>query len=161
MRTFLLSCLAALLALLAPVTAAAQTSTACDSTGADPLFVLAPDAPGLNNYGFAYAPADHAQVTLYRLRIYDADMPTGPALSTQDVTRAATTFLGTSPASGLGCYQLPVVPVEQLPRGKRLTLTVQAVGALTELSARESGRSPDPFGAALRDTAAPQRKPGS
>jgi hypothetical protein len=156
MQTLRSSLLLLAFLVLVPLTAAAQTTAACDGP-IDPLFVLPPAAPGAE-YGFAMPPAEHASVVKYTLRIYDADGPATP-LSVQDVMKASVTLVGTSVATpSLSCYALPVVPVDQIPRGRRLVMTIQAVGTVPELSALESGRG-DPFGLRLNPTGAPQRKP--
>ena len=160
MHALRLAVLTVALLVVAAVNGHAQTTAACDGP-IDPLFVLPPDATGAE-YGFRYEPENHAGVTQYTLRIYDADAAaTAPALSTQVVMKAAVSSLGASinqPAQH--CYQLPIVPVAQIPRGRRLVMTVQAQGAISELSALESGRG-DPFGLRLTSTGAPQRKPGT
>lgn len=156
MQTLRTSIFALALLVLVPLTAAAQTTAACDGA-IDPLFVLPPAAPGAE-YGFLNLPAEHESVVKYTLRIYDADGPATP-LSVQDVMKAAVTLVGTSVATPTAnCYALPVVPVSQIPRGRRLVMTIQAVGTVPELSALESGRG-DPFGLRLNPTGAPQKKP--
>lgn len=133
-----------LLLFLLPAPSLAQTP--CDGAAPTAFFTLPPGSAGAS-FVFPYATADHdSGVASYTLRLKRATG--GTVLSTQSVTKAATTVVGATSTAGVTCYGIPVVPVSQLPRGVPLVATLEAVGASPELSSVE-GEATAPFGATL------------
>jgi hypothetical protein len=142
LRLFLVA-LALLLAALLPAPATAQTP--CDGAAPTSFFTLPPGSTGAS-FVFPYATVDHDNgVASYSLQLKRATG--GAVLSTQVVTKAATSALGAT-GTGQTCYAIPVVPVEQLPRGVPLVATLVAVSSTPELSSAE-GAATAPFGATL------------
>lgn len=129
----------------------ATAQTPCDGDRSLELFVLPPAATGVN-YVFSYDAQEHGLLSHYTLRLYRADEDaeaTGPALSTQTVTPAATTVIGLMQDDPTEtCYSLPVVPVAQIPRGVPIVATLSATSDVEALSSLESEPS-DPLGLRL------------
>jgi hypothetical protein len=146
MRTILTVVWALALLLLSPITASAQ---ACDGAPPTSFFVL--PATGAS-FAFSYPTTDHdAGVVSYTLTL--SRQANGTALTTQTVTKAATTVVG--PVSGaptLTCYAIPVVPLASIPKGVPLVATLKANAGSTELSS-DAGPPTAPFGSRLSDPA--------
>lgn len=136
---------ALLAVLLAVVAAPVYAQSPCDGAAPTSFFTL--PATGAA-FVFPYATADHdAGVASYTLTLKRATG--GTSLSTQVVTKAATTVVGpVTGQAGVSCYSIPVVPVSQLPRGVPLVATLTATGVSPELSSPE-GAATAPFGATL------------
>lgn len=122
---------------------------ACDGTAPSTFFTV--PAAGAN-FVFPYPTTDHdAGVVSYTLTL--SRQSGGTPLSTQVVTKAATTVVG--PVTGqpsLTCYQIPVVPVAQIPKGVPLVARLTANAATAELSS-DAGPATAPFGSRLTDPA--------
>lgn len=144
MRTLCTAVWVVLTLLLAARPAAAQ---ACDGTAPSTFFIV--PAAGAS-FVFPYPTTDHeAGVVSYTLTL--SRQSGGAALSTQVVTKAATTVAG--PVTGqasLTCYAIPVVPVAQIPKGVPLVASLKANAVAAELSS-DAGPPTAPFGSRLSD----------
>lgn len=130
------------LALVGVAPVAAQTP--CDGAPPSSFFVV--PATGAA-FVFPYPTQDHdTGVVSYTLTLKRSTG--GAVLSTQVVTKAATTVIGVTSTAGVSCYSIPVVPVAQIPRGAPLVATLTATAATPELSSSE-GSATAPFGSPL------------
>ncbi len=132
--------------LVCAASARAQVASACVGpapTGTGPMRII--DSVNLS-LAFEYPDAEWTNIVESRLRISRAN-GSGGVLSTQVVTKAATTRVGEGNGSGMGCYTIPVVPVDQLPRGIPLQATLSVSGTANDPLLESLPSNPtDPFG---------------
>lgn len=144
LRTVVWACC---LLLLTSCLASAQTSP-CDGTPPSSFFTVPAEGA---SFVFPYPTTDHdAGVVSYTLTF--RRQSGGTPLSTQVVTKAATTVVGSTATAGVSCYAIPVVPVAQIPKGVPLIATLTATAATSELSSAE-GPPTAPFGSRLAEPA--------
>lgn len=128
----------------APV--AAQVHPRCAGappSGTAPLTVI----DSTVSLAFEYADADWTGITQGNLLVNRVS-PAGPPISTQVVMKTTMTRLGAGNAAGSGCYSIPVVPVEQIPRGVPIRFTLSVTGGEPALASAPSNPT-DPLGLRL------------
>lgn len=145
MRTRTVVWVAALLLTLSAAPAQAQVHVRCQGappTGTAPLAVIEDTV----TMAFEYADADWPGIAQGNILITRVGQ-TAP-LSTQVVMKSAISRLGAGNAAGDGCYQLPVVPVDQIPRGVPIRFTLTVTGGEPALASGPSNPT-DPLGRRL------------
>lgn len=134
----------ALVALLVAVSATAQTP--CDKPLDPEPFVLAPSAEGLRT---AVSLPDASMTLLQHVTLHVVVQGEATPVSQQNVAKSALVARGPSTLDpGYTCYEIPVIPVAQIPRGRFLDLTVTATGGEPALASGPSNALP--FGARLQ-----------
>lgn len=145
MRTVLAILSVVVAPLLSAAPAAAQVAAPCAGTpptGSAPIRVIDTTV----SLVFEYPDADWSGIAQATLRVLRVGQ-TAP-LSTQVVMVSAITRLGNGNGAGVGCYSLPVVPVDQIPRGLPIQFTLAVTGGEPLLESGESNRT-DPLGRRL------------
>lgn len=133
----------ALLALLLAVSAHAQSP--CDKPAPTEPFVLAPNDDGLRT---VVALSDADVPLLQHVTLHIVVHGEATPVSQQNVSKGALVARGPSTLEpGSTCYEIPVIPVAQIPRGRFLDLTVTATGGEPALASGPSNALP--FGARL------------
>ncbi|HEY3499459.1 MAG TPA: hypothetical protein VGK73_32440 [Polyangiaceae bacterium] len=138
--------LAVLLAGLYGAPASAQVHARCSGpvpTGTAPVQAIE-TTPSLS---FEYADADWTGITQANLLVNRIGQAT--PLSTQVVMKSTITRLGNGNTAGFGCYALPVVPVDQIPRGVPIQFTLSVTGGEPALASGPSNPT-DPLGRRLQ-----------
>ena len=95
---------------------------------------------------FEYADADWSGITQGNLLVTRIGSTT--PVSTQVVMKSTITRLGAGNTAGFGCYALPVVPVDQIPRGVPIRFTLSVTGGEPALESGPSNPT-DPLGRRL------------
>ena len=124
---------------------AAQVHARCSApvpSGDAPLSVI----DSTVSLTFEYQDADWGGITQANILVNRAGSST--VLSTQVAMKGAITRLGNGNAAGMGCYALPVVPVEQIPRGVPIQFTLTVTGGEPLLASGPSNAT-DPLGRRL------------
>lgn len=145
MHTIRLAVLTLALLLLAALTTHAQVHASCvgpTPTGTGPVKAVADQL----RLVFEYPDADFGGLSQGTMQFTRVGQPA--VLSTQVVMASAITRLGGGNGTGGGCYSLPVVPVDQLPRGVPLLVRLSVSGG-EPLLASDLSNPADPFGRRL------------
>lgn len=95
---------------------------------------------------FEYADADWTGITQANLLVNRIGQ--AAPLSTQVVMKSAMTRVGNGNGTGMGCYQLPVVAVDTIPRGVPIQFTLTVTGGEPALASGPSNPT-DPLGRRL------------
>lgn len=145
MQTLRVALLTLALLALSALSTHAQVHASCvgpTPTGVGPVRAVADQL----RLAFEYVDTDFAalsQGTMQFTRVGQTAV-----LSTQVVMASTITRLGGGNGAGIGCYSLPVVPVDQLPRGVPLLVRLSVSGG-EPLLASDPSNPTDPFGRRL------------
>ena len=145
MRLRTIAWLGVLLSLFA-APAVAQVHARCQGappSGTAPLTVIETTV----SLAFEYTDADWTGITQANLLVNRVGVPA--PVSTQVVMKSTITRLGAGNTADSGCYALPVVPVDQIPRGVPIQFTLTVTGADPLLASGPSNPT-DPLGLRLR-----------
>lgn len=133
----------ALLALL--IAAEAHAQTPCDTPEPTEPFVMAPDADGLR---IVAALPDSGVPLLQNVTLHITVQGENTPISQQNVAKGALVARGPSTLEpGYTCFEMPVIPVAQIPRGQFLAVAVSATGGEPLLASGLSNALP--FGARM------------